>query len=162
MVAGMAKRTQPMTLDEARAILHRWRERNSGEHALVLAADKLLAEAWEQRREQQPKSPTTGLEEGTRLAPAHLRSGLLYRPNSSHHAECCALELKDGGGNVPPRFIADDFPAIRARMEELRRVEVDANSAASAPPAPADKVSRVLINPNAPTSVRRFMDGIGA
>jgi hypothetical protein len=46
-----------MTLDEARAILHRWRERKADEHALVLAADKLLAEAWEQRRAQQPKKP---------------------------------------------------------------------------------------------------------
>jgi len=53
----MAKRAQGMTLDEARAILHRWRERKPGEHALVLAADKLLAEAWEQRREQKLKKP---------------------------------------------------------------------------------------------------------
>jgi hypothetical protein len=36
MVAVMAKRTQPMTLDEARAILHRWRERKPDERPLVL------------------------------------------------------------------------------------------------------------------------------
>lgn len=46
-----------MALDEARAILHRWRERKPGERALVLAADKLLAEAWEERRGQTLKRP---------------------------------------------------------------------------------------------------------
>ena len=44
-----------MTLDEARAILHRWDKRKPGEHDLVLAADKLLAETWEKRREEQRK-----------------------------------------------------------------------------------------------------------
>jgi hypothetical protein len=57
MFADMAKRTQRMTPDEARAILHRWREREPGERALVLAADKLLADAWEERREQKRKKP---------------------------------------------------------------------------------------------------------
>lgn len=52
----MAKRA-PITLDEARAILHRWRNRQSGERALVLAADKLLADTWEERREQTLRKP---------------------------------------------------------------------------------------------------------
>jgi hypothetical protein len=50
----MAKRPQ-MTLDEARAILHRWDRRQPGERDLVLEADKLLAEAWEKRYEEQRK-----------------------------------------------------------------------------------------------------------
>jgi hypothetical protein len=53
----MAKRKSQMTLDEARAILHRWRERKAGERVLVLAADKLLAQAWEKRRKQKPRKP---------------------------------------------------------------------------------------------------------
>jgi hypothetical protein len=53
----MTKRTQHMTLEEARALLHRWRERKPGEHPLVLAADKLLAEAWEECRGQKLKKP---------------------------------------------------------------------------------------------------------
>jgi hypothetical protein len=44
-----------MTLDEARAIPHRWDKRQPGERDLVLAADKLLAETWEKRREEQGK-----------------------------------------------------------------------------------------------------------
>jgi hypothetical protein len=44
-----------MTLDEARAILHRWDKRKPGEHELVRAADRLLAEAWEARREEERK-----------------------------------------------------------------------------------------------------------
>jgi hypothetical protein len=48
-ISLMTKRPQ-MTLDEARAILHRWDKRKPGEHDLVLAADKLLAETWEKRR----------------------------------------------------------------------------------------------------------------
>jgi hypothetical protein len=50
----MTKRPQ-MTLDEARAILHRWDRRQPGERDLVLEADKLLAEAWEKRHEEQRK-----------------------------------------------------------------------------------------------------------
>jgi hypothetical protein len=50
----MTKRPK-MTLDEARAILHRWDKRQPGERDLVLEADKLLAEAWEKRREEQQK-----------------------------------------------------------------------------------------------------------
>jgi hypothetical protein len=46
-----------MTLDEARAILHRWRERKPGEHDLAVAADKLLAETWERQRDQKLKKP---------------------------------------------------------------------------------------------------------
>jgi hypothetical protein len=42
-----------MTLDEARAILHRWDRRQPGERDLVLEADKLLAEAWEKHYEEQ-------------------------------------------------------------------------------------------------------------
>jgi hypothetical protein len=44
-----------MTLDEGRAILHRRDERKPGEHDLVLAADRLLAEAWDKRREEEGK-----------------------------------------------------------------------------------------------------------
>ena len=44
-----------MTLDEARAILDRWDKRQQGERELVLEADKLLAEAWEKRYEEQRK-----------------------------------------------------------------------------------------------------------
>ena len=51
---GMTKPPQ-MTLDEARAILHRWDKRQPGERDLVLEADKLLAEEWEKRREEQRK-----------------------------------------------------------------------------------------------------------
>jgi hypothetical protein len=50
----MTKRRQ-MTLDEARAILHRWDRRQPGERDLVIEADKLLAEAWEKRYEEQRK-----------------------------------------------------------------------------------------------------------
>jgi hypothetical protein len=53
-ISLMPKRPE-MTLDEARAILHRWDKRKPGEHNLVLAADKLLAETWEKRREEQRK-----------------------------------------------------------------------------------------------------------
>jgi len=53
-ISSMAKRPQ-MTLDEARAILHRWDRRQPGERDLVLEADKLLAEAWEKRYEDQRK-----------------------------------------------------------------------------------------------------------
>jgi hypothetical protein len=45
----------PMTLEEARAILHRWEDRRPGEHQLVIAADQLLEQAWRQRQEQQQK-----------------------------------------------------------------------------------------------------------
>lgn len=55
-------------------------------------------------------------------------------------------------------YIADDFPAIRARMEELRRIEGDANGSSV---APAAKLSRVLANPNTPPSVRRFLERHG-
>jgi hypothetical protein len=53
-IGGMTKPPR-MTLDEARAILHRWDKRQPGERDLVLEADKLLAEAWEKRREEQRK-----------------------------------------------------------------------------------------------------------
>jgi hypothetical protein len=58
-------------------------------------------------------------------------------------------------------YAADDFATIRARMEELRRAEADASSAASAPPAPAAKLCRILANPNTPPSVRRFLERRG-
>jgi hypothetical protein len=44
-----------MTLDEARAIMHRWDRRQPDERDLVLEADKLLAEEWEKRQEEQRK-----------------------------------------------------------------------------------------------------------
>ena len=44
-----------MTLDEARAFPHRWDKRQPGDRDLVLEADKLLAEAWEKRNEEQRK-----------------------------------------------------------------------------------------------------------
>jgi hypothetical protein len=50
-----------MTLDEARAILHRWDKRKPGEHELVRAADRLLAEAWEARREEERKKRRDGV-----------------------------------------------------------------------------------------------------
>lgn len=62
---------------------------------------------------------------------------------------------------MPQRFIADDFAAIRARMEELRRVEGDANAPTSPSPAPAAKLSRVLSNPRTPPSVRRLLERRG-
>jgi hypothetical protein len=39
-----------MTLEEARALLDRWHNRQPGEHALVLQADKLLAKEWERQK----------------------------------------------------------------------------------------------------------------
>jgi hypothetical protein len=44
-----------MTLDEARTVLQRWDKRKPGERDFVLAADRLLAEAWEERREEERK-----------------------------------------------------------------------------------------------------------
>jgi hypothetical protein len=50
-----------MTLDEARAILHRWDKRKAGERELVLAANRLLAEAWEARRKEEGKKRRPGI-----------------------------------------------------------------------------------------------------
>jgi hypothetical protein len=54
----MAKPKPPtMTVDEARALLHRWDDRKPGEHKLVLLADRILAEAWEERRKRSIRRP---------------------------------------------------------------------------------------------------------
>ena len=41
----------------------------------------------------------------------------------------------DGGGNVTRPRAADDFPTIRARMEELRREREQVERAEEAPPS---------------------------
>jgi len=51
-----------MTLDEARTILHRWDKRKPGERDFVLAADKLLAEAWEEPPRRRAEKAPVGLQ----------------------------------------------------------------------------------------------------
>lgn len=60
-----------------------------------------------------------------------------------------------------PRFIADDFAAIRARMEELRRVEADIAAPALTSSVPSERFSQTLANPDAPCSARRLLERHG-
>lgn len=58
---------------------------------------------------------------------------------------------------MPHRFSADDFPAIRARVEELRRLETDTDTPASSSPEPAASLSQQLANADTPSSARRLL-----